>query len=153
LAVDELLVAKFRNAGQACIAANRVYVHAGVADAFIQRLRERVSALRVGDGLTSPDIGPLINQAAVEKLQRNIEDAVVKGAHVVLGGDAIHGGGYFFAPTVLTDVREDMRIFQEENFGPVVRVTLFTDDDDVLERANDTASGLGAYIFTESHRK
>ncbi|MCL2515999.1 MAG: NAD-dependent succinate-semialdehyde dehydrogenase [Microbacteriaceae bacterium] len=148
-AVDGAMLAKFRNIGEACTAANRFLVQASVADEFAARITERVRALRVGrgteDGVT---IGPLIEAKAVEKVQGLVEDAVAAGAALLAGGHAADGPGTFFEPTVLTGIRPDMRIFAEEIFGPVVAITTFDDEAEAVALANATPFGLVSYAFT-----
>jgi succinate-semialdehyde dehydrogenase/glutarate-semialdehyde dehydrogenase len=148
-AVDGAMIAKFRNIGQACTAANRFIVEESIAAEFARRVTERVDAFRVGrgtdDGVT---IGPLINAAAVDKAGALVADAVDRGARVLTGGRAIEGAGTFFEPTVVTDVREGSDILREEIFGPVLSITTFADEDDAVRIANDTEFGLVSYVFT-----
>jgi succinate-semialdehyde dehydrogenase/glutarate-semialdehyde dehydrogenase len=148
-AVDGAMLAKMRNIGEACTAANRFYVHESVADEFAERFAKRMGALTLGKG-TKPgvDVGPLIDAKAVAKVTELLEDAVAKGATVVCGGEPQGGPGYFFAPTVLTDVPRDARVQKEEIFGPVAPITTFDDDDEAVRMANDTEFGLVAYLFT-----
>jgi succinate-semialdehyde dehydrogenase / glutarate-semialdehyde dehydrogenase len=147
-AVEGAMVSKYRNAGQTCVCANRIYVQDSVYDAFASKLTEAVRKLRVGDG-TGPDVttGPLINADAVEKVQRHIADALDKGAEVKLGGAAHELGGFFFQPTVLTNVDSSMLVAREETFGPVAPLFRFSDEDDVIRQANDTEFGLAAYFY------
>lgn len=144
---------KFLNTGQACISPNRIYVHRSLYSTFLQTLEERVRAMKVGkgdqDGVT---IGPLIDDRAVAKMEEQVGDAKEKGARVVVGGDRVEidglGGSTFFAPTVLADVTREMLISSEETFGPIAAVTPFDDEDEVIQRANDTEYGLAAYVYT-----
>ena len=149
-AVDGAMIAKFRNIGQACTAANRFIVHESVADEFAKRVTERVKAMRVGrgtdDGVT---IGPLINDDAVAKADELVQDAVGRGATVVTGGARVEGDGSFYAPTVLTGVTAGSDILREEIFGPVLSITTFTDEADAVAKANDTEYGLVSYVFTK----
>ena len=149
-AVDGAMIAKFRNIGQACTAANRFIVHESVADDFAKRVTERVKAMRVGrgtdDGIT---IGPLINDDAVAKADELVQDAVGRGATVVTGGARVEGDGSFYAPTVLTGVTAGSDILREEIFGPVLSITTFTDEADAVAKANDTEYGLVSYVFTK----
>lgn len=149
-AVDGAMLAKFRNIGQACTAANRFIVHADVADEFARRVTERVKAMKIGrgteDGVT---IGPLIDADAVSKASELVEDAVGRGASVLAGGHAIDGDGTFFEPTVITDVAKGSDILREEIFGPVLAIATFTDEAEGVRLANDTEYGLVSYVFTE----
>ncbi len=148
-AAEGLLASKFRNTGQTCVCANRIYVQAGIHDAFAAALAARVSALRVGDGLAGPtDQGPLINAAALDKVERHVADALAGGARVLAGALRLPGEGSFYAPTVLTDVAPGALINREETFGPVAGLVRFTTEAEVLALANDTRSGLAAYVYT-----
>ena len=150
-AVDGAMLAKMRNIGEACTAANRFLVHESVSAEFSRRLAQRMAALRVGPGVDDGvQVGPLIDAAAVEKVSALVGQAVDIGATVLTGGDRIQGPGYFFAPTVLADVPPDARLFAEEIFGPVAPVATFADDDEAIAMANATEYGLVAYAFTES---
>ena len=150
-AVDGALMAKFRNIGQACTAANRFIVHRSVADEFAARVTERVQSMRVGrgteDGVT---IGPLIDDRAVDKAARLVQDAVDRGATLRTGGEAVEGPGTFYAPTVVSDVPEGSEILTEEIFGPVLAITPFDTEDEGIALANRTEYGLVAYASTES---
>jgi succinate-semialdehyde dehydrogenase/glutarate-semialdehyde dehydrogenase len=150
-AVDGAMLAKFRNIGQACTAANRFIVHESVADEFAARVTERVRALTVGRG-TEPGItiGPLINEGAVSKAEDLVSDAVSRGATVTIGGHRIDGEGTFFEPTVLTGVTAGSVILKQEIFGPVLSIIPFTDEADAVAKANDTEFGLVGYVFTEN---
>jgi succinate-semialdehyde dehydrogenase / glutarate-semialdehyde dehydrogenase len=151
-AVEGVIASKFRNAGQTCVCSNRVYVHENIAEEFTQRLVEKVKELKVGNGLEEGvDIGPLIDEGAVEKVQKHIDDAVSKGAKVATGGKA--GNGLFFEPTVLTDVSEDMLCMTDETFGPLAPISTFKTQEEAIERANDSIYGLAAYVFTENITK
>jgi succinate-semialdehyde dehydrogenase/glutarate-semialdehyde dehydrogenase len=148
-AVDGAMLAKMRNMGEACVAANRFLVHASVAEEFTARLAERMGSLVVGRG-TEPatDVGPLIDATQQAKVAGLVDEAVSAGARLLVGGGAGETAGYFFAPTVLSDVPADCRLCTEEIFGPVAPVTTFTDDDEALRLANDTEFGLIGYVFT-----
>ena len=151
-AAEGVLAAKFRNAGQTCVCVNRVYVHESIADAFTKKLVEKASVLKVGNGLEDgTDIGPLIDEAAIEKVQQHVDDAKEKGAQVVLGGNST--GGLFFEPTILTGVSDDMICMTDETFGPVTPITTFKTEDEAISRANDSIYGLAAYVFTENITK
>ena len=148
-AVDGAMVAKMRNAGQTCVAANRFLVHVSVADAFAERLTAAFADLVVGDGAQpGVTVGPLIDQGAVESVQRAVQSAVDGGAHVRIGGDAPSRPGSFFSPTVLTDVARDALVVTDETFGPVAPIVTFDSDDDALHLANGTPYGLVAYAYT-----
>ncbi len=149
VAVQGVINAKFRNTGQTCICPNRIYVHENVHDSFIDRLSKAVSGLKVGDGF-GPDVqqGPLINEAALTKVERHVADAVDKGAKVVVGGKRHALGRTFYEPTILTDVDATMLFESEETFGPVAPLQRFSDEKSVIKAANATSSGLAAYIFT-----
>ena len=145
------IVSKFRNAGQTCVCANRLYVHTSVVDAFVEAFEPLVRALTVGDGMRDGvEIGPLIDAAGVAKVESQVRDAVAHGAQILVGGDrpTDAGAGYFFEPTLLTDVHDDMLVMREETFGPVAPVTTFDHDDEVIARANRGPFGLAAYLYT-----
>lgn len=148
-AVAGIMASKFRNSGQTCVCANRIYVQAGIYDRLTQRLAAEVRKLRIGVG-TEPGvtIGPLINKAALRKVEAHVADAIAKGAKVVEGGQAAAQGAQFFRPTVLTDATDDMLVAGEETFGPVAALFKFDTEAEVLRRANDTPYGLAAYLFT-----
>jgi succinate-semialdehyde dehydrogenase / glutarate-semialdehyde dehydrogenase len=150
LAVEGALLAKMRNGGEACTSANRFHVHEAVAGEFAQRLAARIGALKVGRG-TEPDVkvGPLIDDTQREKVEGLVQDAVDKGATVAVGGTRVDGPGYFFEPTVLTDVPESAELLREEIFGPVAPVKGFSSDEEAIRWANDTEYGLVAYVFTQ----
>ncbi|MFB1082811.1 NAD-dependent succinate-semialdehyde dehydrogenase [Jeotgalibacillus sp. JSM ZJ347] len=151
-AVDGVIATKFRNAGQTCVCANRIYVHEEIAEAFTKRFTEKVEDLRLGDGLEEGvDLGPLIDEDAIEKVQKHIEDAKEKGATVETGGEL--RDGLFFKQTVLSGVTDDMLCMNEETFGPVAPITTFKTEDEAIERANDSIYGLAAYVFTENISK
>lgn len=153
-AVRAVVAIKFRNAGQTCISANRIYVETPVFDAFITRLGEATTALRVGNGLDDGvDVGPLITPAAAEKVERLVVDAVKHGARVEVGGRRHEIGGQYFTPTVLTGTPESADIACTEIFGPVASVYPFDDEADVVRRANATQYGLAAYVFSEDYRR
>jgi succinate-semialdehyde dehydrogenase/glutarate-semialdehyde dehydrogenase len=148
-AVDGAVLAKMRNLGEACTAANRFYVHEAVHDAFADKLAKRMAAMKVGNGLESDvEVGSLVNAETRDKVVELVEDAVKRGARILTGGKPITGKGYFYPPTVLVDVPDDARCFQEEIFGPVAAISRFKDDDDAIARCNDTEYGLVAYLYT-----
>lgn len=150
-AIDGLMFSKFRNAGQTCVCANRVYVQQAIADEFAARLRSRVDALRVGNGLEpGMEQGPLINAAAVGKVARLVTDAVQKGASVLTGGAAHALGGLFYQPTVLSGITAEMTIAHEEIFGPVIALSTFETEQQALDLANDSESGLAAYFYASN---
>lgn len=147
-AVDGFIATKYRNTGQACISANRAYVQAGIHDAFVAKLAEKVGALKVGEGFEDGvQQGPLIDAAAVEKVKDHIADAVAQGAKVVCGGATHSRGPLFFQPTVLSGVTQAMKVTQEETFGPIAPVVKFETEAEAVAMANDTEFGLAAYLF------
>ncbi|MPY61714.1 NAD-dependent succinate-semialdehyde dehydrogenase [Streptomyces spongiae] len=149
VAVEGLIATKYRNTGQACISANRVYVQDGVYDAFAARLTERVCRLVVGDGFDEGvQQGPLIDDDAVAKVEHHVTDAHAKGATVLCGGERHPRGGLFYRPTVLAGVTAEMAVTREETFGPVTPLQRFTDEAEAVRLANDTEYGLAAYLFT-----
>ncbi|PIC57922.1 succinate-semialdehyde dehydrogenase (NADP(+)) [Sporosarcina sp. P12(2017)] len=148
-AVDGVIAAKFRNAGQTCVCANRIYVHSSIAEEFTTRIAEKTKKLKVGDGKEKGvEIGPLIDQDAIDKVDEHVQDAKFKEATVVTGGEHIEG--LFYQPTVLKGVTDDMLCMEEETFGPVLPIATFETQEEVIERANDTVFGLAAYVFTEN---
>lgn len=150
-AVQGAILAKYRNAGQTCVCANRIYVHKNIYKAFSEKFVTAVKALKVGNGLDEgTQIGPLINEKAVLKAQKLIDDACAKGASIACGGKKHELGYSFFEPTVLTNVDQTMEIVSEEIFGPVAPLISFETDDEVIAQANDTIFGLAAYIYTEN---
>ncbi|NKL21221.1 NAD-dependent succinate-semialdehyde dehydrogenase [Rhizobium leguminosarum] len=152
-AVEGAMISKFRNAGQTCVCANRIYAQSSIYDEFVSKLAERVKGLQVADGFSEgTSIGPLINQKAVDKLSAHVEDALSKGARVVVGGRQHERGGTFVQPTVLADVRADMKVAREETFAPLAPVFRFETVDEVIKLANDTEFGLAAYFFANDLR-
>ncbi|MFJ2369524.1 NAD-dependent succinate-semialdehyde dehydrogenase [Microbacterium sp. NPDC087665] len=150
-AVEGALLAKFRNIGQACTAANRFIVHEDVADEFARRIAERVEAMKIGRGTEDGvAIGPLIDADAVAKAEELVGDAVERGAKLLAGGNALEGTGTFYEPTVLTDVVPGSAILREEIFGPVLAISTFSTEDEAVRLANDTEYGLVSYVFTEN---
>jgi succinate-semialdehyde dehydrogenase/glutarate-semialdehyde dehydrogenase len=148
-AVQGVMASKYRNTGQTCVCANRLFVHTSVYDEFAARLVTAVSALRVGAGLSGPtDQGPLIDERALAKVESHVADALAKGGRVAAGGKRHALGGNFYEPTVLLDVTPGMRVAREETFGPVAPLIRFTDETEVLRLANDSAAGLAAYFYT-----
>ncbi|WP_137924254.1 NAD-dependent succinate-semialdehyde dehydrogenase [Cupriavidus sp. 2SB] len=153
-AVAGLMQAKFRNAGQACIAANRIYVQRGVYEAFSKRLCETVARLRVSAGTDEgADIGPLIDGSAVEKVEAHLEDALAHGAKLLCGGKRHALGGTFFEPTVIADATENMVLARDETFGPLAPLFPFDRDDDAIAAANAVEYGLGAYLYSRDQRR
>jgi succinate-semialdehyde dehydrogenase / glutarate-semialdehyde dehydrogenase len=148
-AVREAIACKFRNAGQTCVCTNRIYVHEDVADEFAERLSQAVASLRVGNPLEpATQIGPLVNAEGFAKVEAHVTDAIEKGARVLTGGSRMEG--LFFKPTVLTRVKPEMLVMQEETFGPVVPVLTFRTDAEAVQLANDTPYGLAAYLWTNN---
>jgi succinate-semialdehyde dehydrogenase/glutarate-semialdehyde dehydrogenase len=153
-AVAGALVAKMRNIGEACTAANRFYVHDSVHDAFAAKLAQKMGAMKVGNGLEEGvEVGSLVNKETRDKVVELVDDAVRRGAKVLTGGTIRNGPGYFYQPTVLVDVPEDARCFHEEIFGPVAALARFFDEDDAVRRCNDTQYGLVAYVFTKDVKR
>jgi succinate-semialdehyde dehydrogenase / glutarate-semialdehyde dehydrogenase len=147
-AVQGVIMSKYRNNGQTCVCANRIYVQAGVYDAFAAKLQAAVEKMKVGDGLTDGvDLGPLINSAAVGKVREHIEDAVSKGGKVLTGGKAHALGGSFFEPTIITGVTQEMVVAKEETFGPLAPLFRFETEEEAIALANDTIFGLAAYFY------
>jgi succinate-semialdehyde dehydrogenase/glutarate-semialdehyde dehydrogenase len=150
-AVDGAVLAKFRNIGQACTAANRFIVHSSVAAEFSSRLAKRVADMKIGRGTEEGiNIGPLINDKAVDKADELVQDAVKRGAILVSGGNRVDGAGSFYEPTIVSGVPADSNILREEIFGPVVSIIEFTEEAEAVRLANDTEYGLISYVFTES---
>jgi succinate-semialdehyde dehydrogenase / glutarate-semialdehyde dehydrogenase len=148
-ALDGAMLAKMRNMGEACTAANRFYVHADLVEEFAQGLAERMGALRIGRGTEDGvQVGPLIDARARDKVQRLVGDAVARGARLLTGGEPVDGPGYFYRPTVLVDVPPDAEMARTEVFGPVAPIYSFTAEDEVLAMANDTPFGLVSYLYT-----
>lgn len=148
-AVEGAIASKYRNAGQTCVCANRIYVQAGVYEEFARRLKDKVAALKTGPGTEEGvQIGPLIDEAGLDKVKAHVADAVTKGAEVLLGGQPDARGGLFFQPTILTGVTQEMQIAREETFGPVAPLFRFEDEAEAIRLANDTEFGLAAYFYT-----
>jgi succinate-semialdehyde dehydrogenase / glutarate-semialdehyde dehydrogenase len=147
-AVQGAIMSKYRNNGQTCVCANRIYVQAGVYDAFAEKLSAAVAKMKVGDGLDGVvDLGPLINAAAVEKVEEHIADATSKGGKVVTGGNRHSLGGSFFEPTIITGVTPDMAVAQEETFGPLAPLFKFESEEEAIAHANNTIFGLASYFY------
>ncbi|MFL5890171.1 MAG: aldehyde dehydrogenase family protein, partial [Solirubrobacteraceae bacterium] len=153
-AVEGAMIAKMRNIGEACTAANRFHVHESIADEFAEKLAQKMGALKIGKG-TDEDVqvGPLIDDDQRGKVRELVEDATGKGAQVVVGGHAVDGAGYFFEPTVLAGVSGEARVLDEEIFGPVAPVATFDDEEAAVAAANDTAYGLVAYVYTRDVKR
>jgi succinate-semialdehyde dehydrogenase/glutarate-semialdehyde dehydrogenase len=149
-ALDGAMIAKMRNAGEACTAANRFYVQSGIYDAFAEGLAKRMEALKVGSGVgADTECGPMITRKAVDKISRLVNDSKEKGARVLCGGITPQGDGFFYPPTVLADLSDDSDMKTEEIFGPVAPLYRFDTEDEAVERANDTEYGLAAYVYTK----
>lgn len=150
-AVKGAIANKFRNAGQVCVSVNRFFIHNSIYDRFVRQLAEEVSKLKVGNGMDEGVIvGPLIEAAAVEKVEEHVKDAVANGGKIVTGGARHALGGNFWQPTVIAEANEKMKLAREETFGPVAACFRFDDEDDVIRRANDTEFGLAAYFYTQN---
>ena len=149
-AVAGAIMCKFRNNGQTCVCANRIYVQAGVYDAFAEKLAAALSQMKIGDGLEDGvALGPLINQDAITKVQEHIADATAKGGTVFYGGESHQGEGFFMPPTIVTGATKDMAVATEETFGPLAPLFKFEDVDEVIELANDTIFGLASYFYAK----
>jgi succinate-semialdehyde dehydrogenase/glutarate-semialdehyde dehydrogenase len=148
-AVEGAILAKMRNGGEACTAANRLYVHESVAAEFSRKLAERMGSMQVGHGADDgTEMGPLIDGTERDKVGELVRDAVERGAELLAGGEAVDGPGYFYKPTVLTSVPDDARMLSEEIFGPVAPIRTFSTEEEAIDSANDTEYGLVAYVFT-----
>ena len=153
-AVAGIVASKFRNAGQTCVCANRIYVQAGIHDALVERLVKAVEAMPVGNGLDAGVTqGPLIDERAIAKVRQHIDDALTQGAQLRTGGHSHALGGTFFTPTVITGVTQVMRVAREETFGPLAPIFRFETEDEAIAMANATEFGLAAYLFTEDRRR
>ncbi|WP_019854432.1 NAD-dependent succinate-semialdehyde dehydrogenase [Actinopolyspora mortivallis] len=153
-AVDGAMLAKMRNIGEACTAANRFYVHRSVAEEFTTKLTERMRALRTGRGVDdSVEVGPLIDAGQLDKVVELVDDAVTRGARVVTGGERGEGPGHYYTPTVLADVPTEARLLREEIFGPVAPIVTFTEEHQALHAANDTEFGLVSYVYTRDMQR
>ncbi|MBV2359579.1 NAD-dependent succinate-semialdehyde dehydrogenase [Thalassococcus sp. CAU 1522] len=150
-AVEGAIICKFRNNGQTCVCANRIYVQDAVYDAFAAKLAEKVGKMKVGDGLEAgTDLGPLINADAIEKVQEHVADALSKGGKVILGGgQPLEGTGNFLPPTIITGATQDMAVATDETFGPMAPLFRFKDEDEVIAMANDTIFGLASYFYAK----
>jgi succinate-semialdehyde dehydrogenase/glutarate-semialdehyde dehydrogenase len=150
-AVEGAILCKFRNNGQTCVCANRIYVQAGVYDAFADKLKTAVSKLKMGDGLEAgTTLGPLINEDAIVKVQEHVADATAKGGQVILGGgEPVQGEGYFLPPTIIKGCTQEMQVARDETFGPMAPLFKFADEDEVIAMANDTIFGLASYFYAK----
>lgn len=154
VAVDGAMLAKMRNLGEACTAANRFYVHEKISEPFIEKFTARMAALKMGNGLEpGVDVGPLVNAETRDKVAEFVSDALAKGAKLHLGGTVPNGPGFYYPPTVLSNVPETADCVHDEIFGPVAAIQSFSDTEDVIRRANDTEYGLVAYVFTENMKR
>ena len=153
-AVDGAMIAKMRNIGEACTAANRFLVHDAVHDAFAGKLTKRMGAMKIGNGLEDGvEVGSLVNAETRDKVVELVKDATAKGAKILTGGNIPNSPGYFYPPTVLADVPDNAKLLKEEIFGPVAGIQRFTDEDDMIRRANDTEYGLVAYLYTRDLKR
>ena len=153
-AADGLMVAKMRNLGEACTAANRIYVHESVEKEFVSAFSKKMAALKVGNGTEKAvDVGPLVNAETRDKVDYFVQDAIAKGAKLEVGGIRPDGPGFFYPPTVLSNVSDDAECLADEIFGPVAAIQTFVDEDEIIERSNSTEYGLVAYLYTEDVRK
>lgn len=150
-ALEAVLSSKFRNAGQVCVSINRFYIHESIYDKFVAKLSAGVKNLKVGNGLEEgTDVGPLIDGKAIEKVEEHIKDAIAKGGKILAGGERYGKKGHFWQPTVIAEANEEMKLAQEETFGPVAACFRFRDEDEVIQRANNTEFGLAAYFYTQN---
>ena len=147
--VNELMASKFRNSGQTCVCANRILVQASIFDSFSKALTERVAKMTTGSGMEDKDMGPLINQAGFDKVDRHVKDALAKGAKALTGGAPHAKGGLYYQPTVLTNINDDMQLNHEETFGPVAPLFSFDTEEQAIEIANNTEYGLASYVYTK----
>ncbi len=153
-AVTGTMQAKMRNLGEACTAANRIYVHEDIAQEFTIKLTRAMAALKLGNGVDKDvDVGPLVNKATRDKVEMLVQDALAKGAQCLLGGKTPQGKGFFYPPTVLSQVPENAECVSDEIFGPVAAIQTFSDEEDVIKRANNTQYGLAAYVFTQDIKR
>jgi len=152
-AIDESIKAKFATTGQDRLGANRIYVERPVYEDFCRRFTEATKAMSLGNGMDDPDLGPLMNEKAVQKQEEHVADALQKGAKLACGGQRDDLGPLFYQPTVLTDVPDEAAIMREETFGPVAAITPFDTEDEVVARANDTEYGLVAYLHSHDPRR
>lgn len=153
LALDLTVATKFANCGQVCVTPDRIFVHESLHDAFVAGFIERTKRIKVGDGLDpATGMGPLINEGRLKEIDAIVQDAVKAGAKLAIGGARAteHNAGHFYQPTVLTEVSDSMKVFAEENFGPIAAITRFATEEEVLTRANACDMGLSAYAFTRS---
>ena len=149
-AVEGALIAKYRNGGQTCVCANRIYVQSGIYDAFAAKLAEKVRGMKIGNGFEEGvTVGPLISEAALKKVEEHVSDALAKGARVLEGGERAELGGTFYRPTVLADVTTEMKVAREETFGPVAPLFRFEDEAEAVAMANDTEFGLASYFYSK----
>jgi succinate-semialdehyde dehydrogenase / glutarate-semialdehyde dehydrogenase len=156
LALSVSVPTKYANAGQVCVTADRFFIHESLHDAFVKGFVQRAKALKLGDGMdTATQMGPLINAARMDEMESIVESAIAAGAKVATGGrrSPSHSKGFFFEPTVLVNVTDSMKVFEQENFGPIAAITTFKDDDEVIQRANASEMGLSAYAFTRSAKR
>jgi succinate-semialdehyde dehydrogenase/glutarate-semialdehyde dehydrogenase len=153
-AVEGGMIAKMRNIGEACTAANRFHVHESIAPQFAEKMAEKMKGLKIGHGTEDGvDIGPLIDEDQREKVAELVQDAVDKGAKVLCGGNKVDGPGYFYEPTVLVDIPDDARLLKEEIFGPVAPIKGFSTEQEAIDAANDTEYGLVAYLYTSGMKR
>ena len=148
-AIEGFVAAKFRNAGQTCVSANRLFVEKKIFNNFVEKLVIRFQKLKVGNGLENNDVGPLISDKAVKKIKNHLDDALLKGGKILIGGKKSKVGKLFYEPTIVININPKMKIFSKENFGPIIPVIKFDSDDELIRLANDTNYGLAAYFYTK----
>jgi len=150
-AVEGAIASKYRNAGQTCVCANRLLVQAGVHDEFSEKLAKRVQEMQIGNGTTpGVEVGPLINKAAIDKVDSLVKASVEQGAKILIGGERHSHGELFYTPTILSNVTQDMPVFTQEIFGPVAPIVRFETEEEAIEIANNTPFGLAAYFYSET---
>ena len=148
-AIEGFVAAKFRNAGQTCVSANRLFVEKKIFNNFVEKLIIRFQKLKVGNGMENNDVGPLISDKAVKKIKNHLDDALLKGGKILIGGKKSKVGKLFYEPTIVININPKMKIFSKENFGPIIPVIKFDSDDELIRLANDTNYGLAAYFYTK----
>ncbi|WP_067725049.1 NAD-dependent succinate-semialdehyde dehydrogenase [Oceanobacillus damuensis] len=155
LAVEGTLINKLRNSGQTCVCANRIYVHKNVVEEYTTKLAEKMNKKTQGNGLDNTDLGSLVNEEAISKIETHVKDALDKGATLVTGGSRNKEmqTGYYYLPTILQDIHEEMELMKDETFGPVAPIIEFDDDEKIIERVNNTPNGLAAYFYTNNLKK
>lgn len=148
-AVEGFIMAKFRNAGQTCISANRLFIHKSVSEEFINSLSNEIKRIKVGNGMQNNDLGPLISFEALKKVESHVNESRKKGAKILMGGKRHKLGGFFYEPTIILGIKKYMQVFNNENFGPIIPIIIFSSDKEAIDLSNDTNYGLAAYFYTK----